>query len=131
VHYDTFRWDFSLLSFVVFMAIYLAPTVTALAIRSRNAGAVAAVNVLTGWTVIGWIVSWVLCFTGRRAPSPGAFAPGHSGPGGLSPDGLYWWDGSAWRDTRLIAPPAAPRSPDGHWWWDGRAWRPVPSPPPG
>jgi hypothetical protein len=35
----------------------------------------------------------------------------------LSPDGRYWWDGTAWHV----------RSADGAHWWDGGSWRPVPA----
>ena len=34
----------------------------------------------------------------------------------FSPDGLWWWDGTAWK-------PAL--SPDGRWRWDGTAWQPA------
>jgi hypothetical protein len=41
----------------------------------------------------------------------------------LSPDGRYWWDGTAWRDADHVAPPLVTRSPDGLYWWDGAGWR--------
>jgi len=37
----------------------------------------------------------------------------------VSPDGQFWWDGSAWQPMPTL-------SPDGTHWWDGRAWQPVP-----
>jgi hypothetical protein len=46
----------------------------------------------------------------------------------LSPDGRYWWDGQAWKDSQLEIPATAQRSADGQLWWDGRAWRQVPPP---
>jgi hypothetical protein len=36
----------------------------------------------------------------------------------LSPDGMYYWDGQAWRSTL---------SPDGRFRWDGSTWTPVSS----
>jgi hypothetical protein len=36
--------------------------------------------------------------------------------GRFSPDGRWWFDGSAWRPTR---------SPDGLWRWNGQAWVPT------
>ena len=33
----------------------------------------------------------------------------------FSPDGLWWWDGTAWK---------AAVSPDGRWRWDGTRWAP-------
>jgi len=53
------------------------------------------------------------------APPPGA-AP-------MSPDGRHWWDGSAWVDADVAAPPGAQISPDGTMWWDGVKWRPRPA----
>jgi hypothetical protein len=99
--------------------------------HSRNILPVVLIDVLLGWTVIGWIAAWVLCFTGRQ-PQPGmGWTMQQPGMHGLSPDGMFWWDGIAWRDTRVVAPPHAQRSPDGYWWWDGMRWRPVPPPPHG
>jgi hypothetical protein len=113
---------------ILFAAVYFAPLIVAAVIRSRNLLAVALIDVLLGWTVAGWIVAWVLIFTGGRQQTPALNWPVHQpGMHGLSPDGMFWWDGIAWRDTRVVAPPQAPRSPDGYWWWDGVRWRPVPS----
>jgi hypothetical protein len=117
---------------VMMAALYVAPTIVAVLYRSPNLVAVILVDLLLGWTVVGWIVAWVLCFHSGsgRAADPLAWPAGHPYGGGLSPDGMFWWDGIAWRDTRVVAPPSAPRSPDGYWWWDGMRWRPVPPPPP-
>lgn len=60
-------------------------------------------------------------------------AVGASSTPHMSDDGAWWWDGSAWQDALLSAPPSAQRSPDGQMWWDGKKWRPMPaqwSPPP-
>jgi hypothetical protein len=45
----------------------------------------------------------------------------------LSPDGRYWWDGTAWHDGLHNPPPPSVRSADGAHWWDGGSWRPVPA----
>ena len=113
---------------VILAMLYFAPTIVAAVTRSRNLLLVVLIDVLLGWTVIGWVLAWVLCFTGRQ-PEPGMGWPVQQpGMHGLSPDGMFWWDGIAWRDTRVVAPPYAPRSPDGYWWWDGVRWRPMPPP---
>jgi hypothetical protein len=41
---------------VVGCGIYFLPTIIALAKKKRNTMAIALVNVLLGWSVIGWIV---------------------------------------------------------------------------
>jgi hypothetical protein len=45
----------------------------------------------------------------------------------LSPDGRYWWDGTAWHDGLHNPPPPSVRSADGAHWWDGGSWRPIPA----
>jgi hypothetical protein len=116
---------------LVVIGVYLSPTIVAVAIKSRNLLPVLLIDVVLGWTVIGWIIAWVLCFVGgRQDPRPGSWPTQQPGAYGLSPDGMFWWDGIAWRDTRVVAPPWAQRSPDGYWWWDGARWRPMPPPPP-
>ncbi len=55
------------------------------------------------------------------APAPPVLAAGT-----LSPDRSQWFDGSAWQDASLSAPPGALRSPDGTHWWDGTTWRQLP-----
>ena len=57
------------------------------------------------------------------ASSPAGLAPA---AGTLSPDRSEWFDGTAWRDASLTAPPGALRSPDGSHWWDGATWRAIP-----
>jgi hypothetical protein len=118
-----------------FVALYLAPTIVAVVYKSKHLLAVVLVDILLAWTLIGWVVAWVLVFTGRREDAqpqqawPTAY-PGDPGAQNLSPDRMFWWDGIAWRDTRVVAPPWAARSADGSWWWDGHQWRQVPTPPP-
>jgi hypothetical protein len=48
-------------------AIYLLPAELAYARRHRNRGAVLALNVLGGWTVVGWVVA--LVWASYRDPS--------------------------------------------------------------
>lgn len=39
--------------------LYLLPSLVALSNKKNNAGAIFALNLLAGWTVIGWIGSFV------------------------------------------------------------------------
>jgi len=47
---------------VVLVMLYLLPTMLAWKRQSRRRWRVTAINVLLGWTVIGWIVSMVLTY---------------------------------------------------------------------
>ena len=47
---------------IVLVMLYLLPTMLAWKRRSRRRWRITAINVLLGWTVIGWIVSMVLTF---------------------------------------------------------------------
>ena len=76
--------------------------------------------------VIGVVVGLVL--RGRRRAAAQAYGPIPTASVQMSPDGRYWYDGQAWRDTAVEAPASAQRSSDGTLWWDGRTWRPVPPP---
>jgi Domain of unknown function (DUF4190) len=44
---------------------------------------------------------------------------------GLSPDGHYWWNGTAWQMHGVRIPSGAIRSANGQEWWDGQSWRPA------
>ena len=44
---------------LVVFALYLIPYYVAIGNRKRNATAIGALNVLLGWTVIGWIAALV------------------------------------------------------------------------
>jgi hypothetical protein len=80
---------------------------------------------IAGFTVIALIaIAIVVIFfiVGRRRQSP---ATGALSAVQMSADGVYWWDGTQWRDAAREVPPAARRSPDGGYWWDGKTWRTV------
>lgn len=65
-----------LLGFAIWAAIlaaYLAPSIIALARRVPNAGSVVVVDMLLGWTVIGWIVALAMAL--RSKPSPRQWMP--------------------------------------------------------
>ena len=48
-------------------ALYVLPSVIATAKRHRNGRAVVALNLLAGWTIIGWVVA--LVWAAYRDPS--------------------------------------------------------------
>lgn len=47
---------------------YFLPTIVATLRNHRNAGAIVAVNVLLGWTFIGWVVALVWSMTNPAPP---------------------------------------------------------------
>jgi hypothetical protein len=53
---------------LVLLALYFAPTIVAAVRKHHNAVAIWALNLLLGWTVIGWIASlvWALTAVQRR-----------------------------------------------------------------
>lgn len=53
-----------LLFLIVMVLFYFIPTAVAQYRKSSNLTTVAVVNLLFGWTVIGWIVAIILAFAG-------------------------------------------------------------------
>ncbi len=88
----------------LFFLAYFLPVIVVLVRRPRRWRLVGLIDLLTAWTVIGWIVALVLAFA---LPRPGSPA---TGPPALSPDGRWWWDGQVWRPMPL-QPPAAGAHP--------------------
>lgn len=50
----------------VFIVLYLLPALVASSRSHHNSGAIFALNLLLGWTVIGWIVAFVWACTATR-----------------------------------------------------------------
>ncbi|WP_231494931.1 superinfection immunity protein [Cellulomonas sp. KRMCY2] len=84
---------------------YLLPWAVAATRGKADAGSIALINVLLGWTVIGWIAAVVLACMPHRivGPAPGVpvvwppVAGWYAAPDGY---GRQWWDGAAWTDHR-------------------------------
>lgn len=49
---------------------YLAPAIVALALRRPRRGAIVAINILAGWTVLGWVAALVWALRRPDAPVP-------------------------------------------------------------
>lgn len=52
-----------LIAILILLAIYFLPTIVALNRGHRSAGAIFFLNLLLGWTLLGWVVSFVWSFT--------------------------------------------------------------------
>jgi hypothetical protein len=53
---------------VILVVCYFIPTVVAFSRGHHNAGAICALNVFLGWTVVGWVTALVWALT-RPAPT--------------------------------------------------------------
>lgn len=112
---------------VISVILYFLPTGIALLRRHHNALAIFVLNLLAGWTIIGWFGALAWSVTGRHGY--GRLATGEFIPtGAISADGQWMWDGQQW-----VAAPRGPASyltrgtmsPDGQWVWDGLTWVPT------
>ena len=112
--------------------LYFAPTLVAVARHRGSAPLTFYLNLLLGWTGIGWLIAWVSAFGDRRlrvqlSTSTTLWKPPEAYPQqvaliAVAPDGRHWWDGFAWQDGWQVAPVGALRSPDGEHWFSGTQW---------
>ena len=58
-----FVWTISI---IFGIAIFLLPTIVAIARHKRNTTAILTLNLLLGWTFIGWIIALVWAFAVER-----------------------------------------------------------------
>lgn len=67
-----------LLSLAILLMMYFSPTLIAVGRNAHRARGIAALNLLLGWTIIGWFAAfvWSLFATARQ---PLAIAPGKTG----------------------------------------------------
>lgn len=77
-----------LLLLVLSAALYLIPTLVAVLRKHHQVGAIVAINILLGWTFLGWVVALALSLSAKRAPASqvnvynGYGPPGRYGPPG-------------------------------------------------
>ena len=94
---------------------YFLPWAIAATRGKSNSGAIAIVNLLAGWTVIGWIIALVMACMAHQVVgvTPGVPQLGYAQPLALpssaaAPAGWYpqadghhrWWDGAQWTEYR-------------------------------
>ena len=87
------------LLFAVGVAVYMIPTLVAWSQKAPDFGIVAVVNVLLGWTFIGWVVALVLALRQPRQPAVVVVPQVTAAPGwyGQADGSQRWWDGTSWR----------------------------------
>jgi len=49
--------------FIIIFLVYFTPTFVAYHRRKRNSGAIFALNLFLGWTLLGWVISLVWALT--------------------------------------------------------------------
>ena len=101
----------------VLTAGYMLPWAVAVSRGKANHGAIAVIDLLLGWSIIGWVVALVMaCQAHQVVAGPGAMnvvvaqqftqpAPAPAGPAAgwyPAPDGAgqQYWDGAAWTGHR-------------------------------
>jgi hypothetical protein len=118
-----------LVIFVVLLciAIYLTPTWIAMYRKVVNVGSVFVINLLLGWTLIGWAIA--LAMAARTNPPSGTQVVVQTGsadqtriqqqpvapPAGWYPDSsgvMRWWDGTQWTSAVHEPPNVASPSRD-------------------
>ena len=57
---------------ILLLGLYFLPTIIA-AVRGRQLGSVGVINLLLGWTVIGWVIALAIAASDRpaRTAQPG------------------------------------------------------------
>lgn len=58
-NFDNVRWEGLLLILGLVAGLYSLPSIVALLRRHPKAGATVALNILGGWTVIGWLIAFI------------------------------------------------------------------------
>lgn len=63
---------------IVALSLYFLPTIIALANNHHNAVAIFVLNLLLGWTLVGWVIALVWVLT-KPAPPPVVIVQGGQG----------------------------------------------------
>ncbi len=115
--YGPASFIFVFLMILILVGVYFSPTIVAVSRTHHQAGAVFAINLLLGWTLIGWAVAFAMALSAHRQPpvilnqyGPGIPPQPQGPPAGWYPDPsgngqLRYWSGNAWGPT---APPSGP-----------------------
>lgn len=60
----------SILLIIIVIALYLLPSIIAAYQKKKNGAAIFILNLLLGWTLIGWVVAIVWAFTYEESVKP-------------------------------------------------------------
>ncbi|MGH7947840.1 MAG: superinfection immunity protein, partial [Candidatus Binataceae bacterium] len=105
---------------VIFLsvALYFVPSVIARAREHQNSGAIFVLNLLLGWTFLGWVIALVWAFTAVDDPSHGSLSDSsHSSAsgtsGGLTVKGIVLREPGVEDYRQRSSAPTLPSSPPG------------------
>lgn len=56
---DGMRWEFLLLPLGLLAGLYCLPSIVALLRRHPETGNIVVLNILGGWTVVGWLIAFI------------------------------------------------------------------------
>jgi hypothetical protein len=73
---------FGLVLFLLILFFYFIPAYVAGTRRAENSGAITAINLLFGWTVIGWFGALIWACTDKQRPAPEAKPQAPAEPNG-------------------------------------------------
>jgi len=124
---------------LIVIALYLLPTIIAFTRRVPNAGSVAVINVLLGWSLIGWAVALSMAARSKQPPHPGVYVVNNGQPPSTLINGLLY--DSTDRPLQAFPQPPLPRDPGAAGWFpdpggdpgtdrffDGQRWTPTTRP---
>jgi hypothetical protein len=117
--------------------LYMLPTILGMVRRVVNVGSVFAINLLLGWTLIGWAIALAMALrTNPPHAYPQVWTPPPT-PGSVPGYGVASSPQGSPSLNLGMPPPAGPPAgwytdpydPSGQRWWDGQKWTATASKP--
>ena len=62
------EWLFAIIVIAVAFVVYLLPAIVAAQRDHNNYAAILTLNLLAGWTTVGWVIALVWAFTDNVSP---------------------------------------------------------------
>lgn len=84
----------SWVTFIASIVLYFVPTIIAVRRRHRSTGGIVALNILTGWTLIGWVAALVWSLSSAQQVVAQQVAPTQYQVGDVVNG--HRWNGATW-----------------------------------